>query len=78
MSGSKIEFGATVKLSNNDTGEEQTVQIVGPDEADIKHGTISVASPLARALIGHGVGDEVKVMMPAGARIYTVLEISYA
>ncbi|MCY0992083.1 GreA/GreB family elongation factor [Nannocystis sp. ILAH1] len=37
MSGSKIQFGATVKLSNNDTGEEQTFQIVGADEADIKH-----------------------------------------
>src|SRR5215471_17577593 len=53
LSGSKIQFGAKVKLSNVDSGEEQTFQIVGPEEADIKLARISVASPLARALLGH-------------------------
>lgn len=76
LKGSKVQFGMKVRIANIDTGEEQAFQIVGPDEADIKAGTISVASPLARALIGREVGDEVKVNMPAGPRTYEVLEIS--
>src|SRR6185312_10047261 len=51
LSGSKIQFGAKIKLVNIDTDEEQNFQIVGPDEADIKLGRISVASPLARGLL---------------------------
>jgi transcription elongation factor GreA len=78
LSGSKIQFGAKVKLVNVDNSEEQTFQIVGPEEADIKLGRISVASPLARGLLGHEVGDEVKVVMPAGPRTYEILEISYS
>ena len=78
LSGSKVQFGAKVKLSNVDTGEEQTFRIVGPEEADIKQGTISVVSPMARALIGREVGDEVKVNMPAGPRTYEILEIGFA
>lgn len=78
LSGSKVQFGAKVKLVNLDTDEEQTFQLVGPDEADIKLGRISVSSPLARALIAREVGDEVKVVMPAGPRTYEILEISYA
>src|SRR3954471_16087675 len=53
LSGSKIQFGAKVKLVNLDSEEQQTFQIVGPEEADIKLGRISVASPLARGLLGH-------------------------
>lgn len=78
LSGSKVQFGAKLRLANVDTGEEQSFQIVGPEEADIKLGRISVASPLARALLGHEVGDEVRVMMPAGPRTYEILEVSYA
>ncbi|HEY4117831.1 MAG TPA: transcription elongation factor GreA [Byssovorax sp.] len=74
----KVQFGARVKLSNLDTEEEQTFQIVGPEEADIKQQRISVASPLARGLLGHEVGDEVKVQMPAGPRSFEILEIRYA
>ena len=77
LSGNRIQFGAQVKLSNIDTGEETRFQIVGPDEANLDQGRISIKSPLARALLGHEVGDEVKVTMPAGARNYEVLEISY-
>ena len=73
----KVQFGAKLKLSNADTGEEVRYQIVGPDEANIDVGTISVASPLARALLGHVVGDEVKVRLPAGERIYEILDIVY-
>ena len=78
LSGSKVQFGAKIKLLNVDTEEEQAFQIVGPEEADIKLGRISVSSPLARALIAREVGDEVKVVMPAGPRTFEILEISYA
>src|SRR5678816_4061937 len=77
LSGNKVQFGALVKLANVDSGEEQGFQIVGPEEADLKLGRISIASPLARALLGHEVGDEVKVQMPAGPRTYEVLDISF-
>ncbi|WP_437728651.1 transcription elongation factor GreA [Sorangium sp. So ce861] len=78
LSGSKVQFGAKVKLANVDTDEEQSFQIVGPEEADLKLGRISIASPLARALLGHEVGEEVRVMMPAGPRTYEILEVTYA
>jgi len=78
LRGDKVQFGAKVKLSNVDSGEENTFQIVGPEEADLQQGRISVASPLARALLGHEVGDEVRVVMPAGPRVYEILEISFA
>ncbi|XXT24623.1 transcription elongation factor GreA [Sorangium sp. So ce429] len=78
LSGSKVQFGAKVKLANVDTDEEQSFQIVGPDEADLKIGRISIASPLARALLGHEVGEEIRVMMPAGPRTYEILEVSFA
>src|SRR5690242_9460756 len=52
-----VVFGATVELEDSESGERVTYQIVGEDEADIKHGKISVSSPIARALIGRGEGD---------------------
>ncbi len=77
LSGSKVQFGARIRLLNTDTDKEESFQIVGPEEADIKVGRISVASPLARGLLGREVGDEVKLQMPAGPRTYEVLEISF-
>ena len=77
LSGNKVAFGATVKLSNADTEEETVYQLVGADEANLDHGSISITSPLARALIGREVGDEVKVRMPAGERLYEILEVEY-
>ena len=77
LSGSKVAFGATVKLSNIDTEEETVYQLVGADEANLDQGSISITSPLARALIGREVGDEVKVRMPAGERLYEILEVEY-
>lgn len=73
----KVQFGARLKLSNVDSGEETLYQIVGPEEANLDEGRISVASPLARALLGHHAGDEVKVKLPAGERVYEILDISY-
>src|SRR3974377_201279 len=66
LSGDTIKFGATVTLIDEDTDEKKVWQIVGEPEADAKKGKISVASPLARALIGKGTGANVEVGSPAG------------
>jgi transcription elongation factor GreA len=77
LAGDKVAFGATVKLSNTDSGEEVTYRILGADESDLAKGSISITSPLARSLLGKQVGDEVKVRMPGGERTYEVLDISF-
>jgi transcription elongation factor GreA len=77
LHGSKVAFGATVKLSNIETEEESVYRLVGADEADLNQGSISITSPLARSLIGREVGDEVRVRMPAGERHYEILEVEY-
>jgi transcription elongation factor GreA len=77
LSGSKVAFGATVKLSNIETEEESVYRLVGADEANLNQGSLSITSPLARALIGREVGDEVKVRMPAGERQFEILEVAY-
>ena len=77
LTGTRIRFGATVSLANVETDEKSTYQIVGADEANIDEGTISVSAPLARALIGKEVGDEVTVSLPVGKRTYEVLEVLF-
>jgi transcription elongation factor GreA len=77
LSGTRIRFGATVSLSNLETDEKVTYQIVGADEANIDEGTISVSAPLARALIGKEAGDEVTIQLPAGKRTYEVVEVLF-
>lgn len=59
-------FGAHVTVRWSD-GRQQRVRLVGPDEADAKAGTVSVSSPLGRALVGHAVGDAVEFERPGGA-----------
>lgn len=75
--GGKIIFGATVELSDADSGEEMCYQIVGEDEADVKAGRISFNSPIARALIGKTEGDIVQVAAPQGVREFEVVSIRY-
>ncbi|WP_455385871.1 transcription elongation factor GreA [Acidihalobacter prosperus] len=75
--GGKVVFGATVELSDEESGDEVTYQIVGEDEADIKHGRISVSSPIARALIGKEEGDVAVVQAPGGTREYEILAVRY-
>lgn len=70
-------FGATVSLADIDTGEKAKYRIVGVDEADLKAGKISITSPVARALIGHSVGDAVKAKVPSGVREYEILAICF-
>jgi len=77
LSGTRVRFGATVSLSNVETSEASTYQIVGADEASIEDGTISVSAPLARALIGKEVGDEVTVTLPGGRRTYEITDVAF-
>lgn len=77
LSGDKVRFGATVLLTNLDTDDEVTYQIVGGDEADINQGTISISSPLARALIGKSIGEEVTVQLPGGVRHYEISDVVF-
>ena len=74
----RVVFGATVELEDLDSGDVRRWQIVGEDEADIKHGKISVTSPIARALIGKSEGDAVEVQAPGGVRGYEILSVRYA
>ena len=73
----KIVFGATVTVSDLETDEEATYQIVGDDEAEIKVGKISVNSPIARAMIGKEEGDVAEVQAPSGVREYDILNVQY-
>ena len=73
----RVVFGATVDLEDAASGDTVTYQIVGDDEADIKHGKISVSSPIARALIGKSQGDTADVQAPGGVRSYDVLAVRY-
>ena len=75
--GGKVVFGSTVELSDEDTGESVTYQIVGEDEADIKSGKISINSPIARALIAKMEGDVVTVRVPSGERSLEIVEVRY-
>ena len=73
----KVVFGATVTVYDDESESESTYRIVGEDESDIKQGLISVSSPVAKALIGHRVDDEVQVKVPSGIRIYEIIDIKY-
>jgi len=76
FSGDVIQFGATILLENEE-GQQKTVMIVGADEIDPTKGLISPASPLARALMGKAIQDEVEFMAPKGLVTYTVLNVEY-
>lgn len=77
LKGERVVFGATVVLQDLDNGEEARYTIVGEDEADVKAGLISITSPVARALINHVVGDEVRVKAPGGVRTYEVSAVRF-
>ena len=78
LNGERVKFGARVTLEDIDSGKISEYRLVGTDEADIDKGTISIASPLARALINHTVGDEVRVRAPGGERTYEIVEIRWS
>jgi transcription elongation factor GreA len=68
-------FASSVMLENTDTGENVKYQLVGPDEANIEEGRISVSSPLGKAVIGKKPGDEISLEAPGGKRYYELVEI---
>ncbi len=75
--GGKVVFGATVELEDEASGDAVKYQIVGEDEADLKHGLINIGSPIARALIGKEEGDTAEVQAPGGVRRYEIVGVSY-
>src|SRR5271165_2982163 len=77
LTGSSVKFGATVTLVDEDTDEEVTYQLVGEFEADINAGLLSITSPLARALIGKQVGDNIEVTTPGGSKAYEILKVEF-
>lgn len=72
----RVVFGTVVSLFDLDTDEELTYQLLGPDEADVKKGSISVTSPLGQSIIGKCVGDEVIARTPGGAREFEITDIT--
>src|SRR5262245_3259497 len=77
LTGKVVKFGATVRLADEDTDDKVKYQIVGPYEADLAKGRISVTSPIGRALIGKTVGDTVEVQTPKGAKSYEILAVAF-
>ncbi len=77
LSGKEIMFGATVKIKDNETGEQSTYQIVGEYESDIENKKISINSPMARGLIGKSKNDVVEINSPKGIKFYTVVSVKF-
>lgn len=77
LSGSKVVFGATVKLTDLDSGEEVTYTVVGDHEADVKFGRIAVSAPLARAIIGREQGESVTLRTAKGTREYEIAHVRF-
>jgi transcription elongation factor GreA len=77
LSGDQVKFGATVSVVDEDTEESARYQIVGEHEADVRSGKISIASPIARAMIGKERGDVVEVNTPGGVKAYEILKIEW-
>ena len=75
--GGKVVFGATVELEEEHSGDKVKYQIVGEDEADLKHGLINISSPIARALIGKEEGDTAEVLAPGGVKRYEIVAVHY-
>ena len=78
ITGDKVHFGAHVTIVDEETEDEKTYRIVGQYEADMKNGSISLTSPLAKALMGKKVGDSVEVPAPGGARSVEITAVNYA
>lgn len=77
LTGSRVVFGATVRLTDTDSGEEVVYSIVGDHEGDIKEGRIAISAPLARAIIGREQGDTVNLRTGKGPREYQIQEIKF-
>jgi len=73
----RISFGSTVELIDQNTDEEMTYTIVGGQESNPTKGLISIQSPMAKVLLGKEEGDEVSISLPAGKKMYDIEEVSY-
>mgnify|MGYP001557672295 CR=1 FL=1 len=73
---SVVVFGTVVELMDLETEEEVTYQLLGPEEADVNSGSISVLSPIGSCMLGKEEGDEVVVKTPGGTREFEVVGIS--
>jgi transcription elongation factor GreA len=71
----RVVFGTVVELLDMDTDEEVSYQLLGPEEADVKKGSISVLSPLGRSMLGKEEGDDVLTQTPGGSREFEVISI---
>jgi transcription elongation factor GreA len=72
-----VRFGAYVTIVDEETDDEKNYRIVGQYEADMKQGSISVSSPLAKALMGRKVGDSVEVPAPGGSRSVEITAVRF-
>ncbi len=77
LDGDKVTFGATVAIEDLDSGAQKKYTLLGPDEADYKNGSISILSPVAKALLGKQVGDEVVVNAPGGRVEYEIISVEF-
>ena len=77
LSGNRVVFGATVRLTDTDSGEETSYSIVGDYEGDIKEGRLAISATLARALIGREKGDTVSLRTGKGTREYQIADIQF-
>lgn len=77
IKGETVKFGATVSIIDCETEKSETWQIVGEDEAELKLRKISITSPLAKALIGKKVGDEVEILTPGGKKECEIVSLKY-
>lgn len=77
LTGDTVKFGATVTLVDEDTDEEITYQLVGEHEADVKNGKLAITAPIARAIVGKSIGDQVEVDTPKGHKAFEILKIAF-
>ena len=77
LSGTRVVFGATVRLTDTESGDETVYAIVGDHEGDIKQGRIAISAPLARALIGREQGDTVTLRTAKGSREYQISTVKF-
>ncbi len=77
LQGKTVKFGATVKVTDEDTGETFTYKIVGEDEANVAKKKISITSPIARAMIGKEKGETAEVSAPGGAKSFEIVSVDW-
>ncbi len=72
----KVYFGAWISLED-DNGEEQRYRIVGPDEFDLSQNKLSMDSPMARAMLGKRLDEEIVLNSPDGIKRFYIIDIQY-